>query len=135
MGGAHQWPKRFALKRLVNQYEAELVYDLRKINIDPATVSFEELELLVKIFARDPESWFQAAVNGWKYPVSHEWIVLANQYDMNAQLNSKRKPKPIARPWPSGNETKIGTARPDAREILQKAKAGNLEWHNKLTPM
>jgi len=135
LAGVCQSPKRIALRGLVNKYEAELVYDLRKLNIDPALVSFEELELLVKIFARDPNSWFQAAVNGWKYPVSHEWIVLANQYDMNAQINSKRKPKPMARPWPSGNEVKVGTTRPDARAILDKAKAGTLEWHNKHMPM
>ena len=135
MDGARQRPKRFALKGLVDQYEAELVYDLRRINVDPATVSVEELELLIKIFARDPNSWTQAALNGWKFPVSHEWILLANQYDMNAQINSKRKPKPIARPWPSGNESKLGTSRPDARAILTNAKAGSLEWHNKHMPM
>lgn len=135
MVGVCSRPKRIAFRELVSKYEAELVYDLRKINVDPSTVSFEELELLLKIFARDPNSWTQAAINGWKYPVSHEWMLLANQYDMNVQLNSKRKPKPIARPWPSGNETKIGTARPDARAILNKAKDGTLEWHNKHMPM
>lgn len=135
MVGVCQSPKRIALRGLIEKFEAELVFDLRKLNIDPATVSFEELELLVKILLRDPTSWLQAAVNGWKFPVSHEWILMANQYDMNAQINSKRKPKPMPRPWPSGNETKVGTTRPDARAILDNAKAGTLEWHNKLTPM
>lgn len=135
MVGVCKSPKRIALRGLIDKHEAELIVDLRKLNIDPSTIFFEELELIVKVLLRDPSSWFQAAVNKWKFPVSHEWILLANQYDMNAQINSKRKPKPIARPWPSDNEAKVGTTRPDARAILDNAKAGNLEWHNKLTPM
>lgn len=110
------------------------MFDLRRLNVDPATVSFDELYLLVQVLAKDPSSWLQAALHDWKHPASYEWIMLANLYDAYANVNSKNKHKPVQRPWPSAGETKIGTARRDARDILTKAKEGQLTWHNKPTP-
>ena len=113
-----------------------LVYDLRKINVDPGEVSLEELTLLVDVFMRDPQSWTHAALANWKHPIAQEWAVLAATYDLLAQVHSgKRKPKPFPRPWPDPNVKAKGKVRKDAREILKRAKDGELDWQNKPTPM
>jgi hypothetical protein len=49
--------------------------------------------------------------------------------------SGKRKPKPFPRPWPDPNVKTKGSARKDAREILKRAKDGDLNWQNKPTPM
>jgi len=110
---------------------------LRKLNINPAEVSVEELFLIVPMLLKDTTSWLQAAVNEWAYPVSRDWLVQVAQYDMNAQLNTRkgRKPQLYKKPWPEPNQNKFGKARPDAREILRRSKDGDLEWQNKPTPM
>lgn len=136
MDGAHSGPKRLQLKELVELYEAELCYDLRKLGINPAEVTLEELMLLIDPLMRDPMSWTHAAVAKWRHPISHEWAVLAATYDLLAQVHSgKRKPKPFPRPWPDPNVKAKGKVRKDARDILKRARDGELEWQNKPTPM
>ena len=136
MDGAHPGPKRAQLQELINNHEAELVYDLRKLGIDPHCVDFDELLLIVEMLIRDPQSWTGSALMKWKHPISHEWAVLAATYDLQAQVHSgKRKPKPFPRPWPDPNVKTKGSARKDAREILKRAKDGDLNWQNKHTPM
>lgn len=106
------------------------------MGIDPASVDFDELLLLVEMLIRDPNSWTGSAYAGWKHPITHEWAVLAATYDLLAQVNSgKRKPKPFPRPWPDPQSKSKGKVRKDAREILKRAKDGELDWQNKPTPM
>lgn len=132
MAGAHSGPKRFWLHSVIAEHEAELVYDLRKLGINPAKVKFDELVLLVDVLLRDPTSWLHAAVAGWKHPISYEWTVNVATYDLLAQVYSgKRKPKPYPRPWKDPNVKAKGKARKDAREILKRAKDGELDWQNK----
>jgi hypothetical protein len=133
--GAHKWPKRFWLQELVDKHEAELVYDLRKLGINPAKVDLDELSLLVDVLIRDPESWTHAALAEWKHPISYEWTVLVATYDLLAQVNSRRRPKPYPRPWPDGNAKTKGTVRKDARDILKRARDGELRWQSKPTLM
>lgn len=135
MDGAHPRPKRIHLSQIVRDHEAELVYDLRKLGINPAEVDLDELFLVVEMLLRDPTSWTGAATMNWKHPVSQEWAVLTATYDLLAQVNSKRKPKPFPRPWPQAHATTKGKTRKDARDILRRAKDGELEWQNKPTPM
>jgi hypothetical protein len=136
MDGAHPGPKRALLQELVNKHEAELVYDLRKLNIDPHKVDLDELILIVEMLIKDPTTWTGSALMKWKHPISYEWAVLAATYDLQAQVHSgKRKPKPFPRPWPDPNVKTKGSARKDAREILKRAKDGDLNWQNKHTPM
>lgn len=136
MDGAHQWPKRIWLQEVVKEHEAELVYDLRKLGVNPHEVDLDELLLLVEIFLRDPASWTHAAVSKWKHPITYEWTVAVATYDLLAQVNSgKRKPKPYPRPWPDANVKTRGLTRKDARDILKQAKDGDLEWQNKPTLM
>lgn len=136
MGGAHPGPKRIWLHRVVKDHEAELIYDLRKLGINPAEVDLDELILLVDVLLRDPTSWIHAAVAGWKHPISYEWTVLVALYDLFAQVHSgKKRPKPYPRPWKDPNVKSRGKARKDARDILKRAKDGELDWQNKPTPM
>ena len=90
----------------------------------------DELILLVDVLIRDPESWTHAAVAKWKHPISYEWTVLVATYDMLAQVNSRKKPKPYPRPWVDANVKSKGQSRPDAREILKRARDGDLKWQS-----
>lgn len=135
MDGAHSGPKRASLHEIVRLYEPELCYDLRKLGINPAEVTLEELLLIVEPLLRDPTSWTHAAIAKWKHPITHEWAVLAATYDLLAQVNSKRKPKPFPRPWPDPSVVSKGKTRKDARDILKRAKDGDLDWQSKPTPM
>ena len=125
-----QCPKRLFLERVVREHEGALVYDLRRINVDPNTVDYEELFLLATYLMKDSTSWLAAEMSEWEYPVSGEWLILANIHDIHMAVNSKDK-HTYPRPWTK--ERAVAT-RPDAREILKKAKEGNLEWQNKPMP-
>jgi len=136
LDGAHPRPKRAQLQELIKNHEAELVYDLRKLGIDPHSVDLDELILIMEMLIKDPTTWTGSALMKWKHPISYEWAVLAATYDLQAQVHSgKRKPKPFPRPWPDPNVKTKGSARNDAREILKRAKDGDLNWQNKHTPM
>lgn len=137
MDGAHPRPKRFILGQIVQDHEAELVYDLRKLGVNPAEVDLDELLLLVEMLLRDPTSWLHTAVAKWKHPISHEWTVLVSLYELLAQVNTRkgRKAPRFPKPWPDANVTAKGKTRKDAREILKRAKDGELDWQNKPTPM
>ena len=62
---------------------------------------------LTLMLLRDPESRLQAAIAEWEHPVSREWILMAETFDLAHAVASKRKPKPLPRPWPDGRK-KIG---------------------------
>ena len=59
---------------------------------------------------RDPTSWAHSAVAEWKHPVSHEYFVLADQFDAFTKVNFK-KPTPYPRPQPESGPSleRIGT--------------------------
>lgn len=108
-----------------------MAYDLRHllgVGIDDIgkTVSYREAVLLVAVLMREPESWLQAAVNGWQYPVSRDWVVAAHTYDLHAAVNSGKgsKPKPYPNPFPDKNRVKVGNANKrsaaEVRELLAK---------------
>lgn len=133
MVGAHSRPKRYALGELVKEYEAELVYDLRKLGINPREIDLDELILIVDMLLRDPSSWFHAAVAKWKHPITHEWSVMVSLWELLAQANTKkgRQAPRFQKPWPNPNATTKGKIRKDARDILKQAKDGELDWQNK----
>ena len=108
---------------------------MRKLGIDPAEVDLDELILIVEMLLKDPGSWTGSAVMNWKHPISYEWAVAAATYDLLAQVNSKRKPKPFPRPWPDANTKTKGKTRTNAREILKRARDGELQWQNRPTRM
>lgn len=84
------------------------------------TVSWVEAAHLVNVLLRDPESWLQAAHNGWSYPVPRVWELLAHLIDITLQINSKKgnKPKPLKRPWPDPGKKKVGRSGQDRARVL-----------------
>lgn len=118
------------LRELVEEHPAELAYDFRHrfglsyqdIGED---VSFLEAALLVSVLMRSPDSWLQASVSEWEYPVSREWIVASHTYDLTAMANSGKgkKPKPYPNPFP--NKAKVRSGKTDrspaeVRALLRK---------------
>lgn len=94
-----------------------------------------EVCALVGVLMQDPTSWLQAARNKWQHPIDYNWTISAATYDLLAQVNSKRKPKPWPRPWADNRQTKGNKVRKDARAILQRARDGEITWQNRHTPM
>ena len=107
---------------LAEKHPAEIRADFRtlyNVSFDDVggKVKWIEAIYLVSMLMRNPQSWLQAAVNGWKYPVDNAYMMLAETYDLLARVNSKNKPKPIPRPWPDTNKTKIGSTTRTREEI------------------
>lgn len=126
---------------ILDDHTAAFIYDFRNrfgLGLDDlgTTVPWSEVVYLVSVLIRDPSSWLQTSLNGWHHPVSYEWAALAAQYDLHAQVNSKRKPKPYPRPWDTGQGSgkRKGTVRADARDILARARLGGTQWQNRRTP-
>jgi hypothetical protein len=130
-----------AVLQILEDYKHAFTYDFRArfglgLNCLGDTVPWAEVVSLVSVLMSDPTSWLQTAKNSWQHPISYEWTIAAATYDLLAQVNSKKKPKPWPRPWGEPNTVRKGrNARRDARAILTKAKDGDLNWQNKHTPM
>jgi hypothetical protein len=126
---------------ILKDHRRALVYDLRsRFGVgyeDIGTkVPWNELVDLVAVLVRDPTSWLQTSISGWKHPISYDWTVLAAMYDLHAQVHSKRTPTPFPRPWPDHHgQNNRPVLRDDAREILKRAKEGKLTWQSKHTRM
>lgn len=73
---------------------------------------------------KNPSSWLQAAHNRWKYPVSYDWMIVAELFDLTHKVNSK-KAKPLKRPWPDPNETKIGKTVHSREDVLRNLERMN----------
>lgn len=72
----------------------------------------------------DVTSHVAAAAAGWPHPITREWAVLADVYDLLARVNSerKRKPKPYPRPWDK-NKKRFGRATRPQSEIRAALRA------------
>lgn len=119
--------------------ETAVVYDFRSrfglgLTDVHEKIGWRETCLLVSALMGDPSSFLQASARGWSHPISYEWPVVAATYDLLAQVNSKRKPKPYPRPWPKDSQSKKGTARKDGRDILARARKGEFKWQNRRMP-
>jgi hypothetical protein len=75
-----------------------------------------EVCMLVRMLMADTNSWLQAAVAGWDHPVSREWIIAAQSFDLAHAAASKHRPKPMPRPWPD-TKNKIGGKKTVRRSI------------------
>lgn len=103
----------FKLRELISEHEPALTYDFRTrfglaLSDIGYAVSLREAINLVSVLQVDPTSWLQASIHGWKHPVSFEWMLLAQLTDITLAVNSKGKPTPMPRPWPSKDMTRIG---------------------------
>ena len=87
----------------------------------PGHISASMIEVMIKAQTKEGDDGFLR-------------VFLAT-YDLLAQVNSRRKPKPYPRPWPDPNVRSKGKPQKNAREILKRARDGDLEWQKPLSPM
>lgn len=78
-----------------------------------------ELWRVTQVLAGDPSSQLAASLNGWPNPVSREFMVAADLYDVFVAANSKkgRRAKPYPRPWLDPGRKKYGRATRSQRDI------------------
>lgn len=89
---------------IIEEHPLELARDFReKFQVSfmsiGFSVRFDEAALLVVSLLRDTSSWLHAKLAGWEYPISREWLLTADLYDLQHASKSKRKTKPYPRPF------------------------------------
>jgi len=89
------------------------------------SLSYREAIHLVRELQSNPMSRLGAEVNGWSFPVSFEWMVLAELIDVTVQANSKRKPKPFPRPW-GNNQRRIGRTQLSRERVIELLTSENV---------
>lgn len=107
------------LWRRVSKRLPEVVADFRSIyHCSLYEVELREAYLLLAQLDSNPESRYTAAEQGWERPVSYEWLLLADLYDLQRQKASKRRSRPY--PRPTTKRTKLGGSnkRRSVKEIL-----------------
>lgn len=88
-------------------------------------LSYWEAIHLVRELQNNPQSKLGAAIQGWAFPVSFEWMALAELLDVTVQANSKRKPKPFPRPWGKG-EKRIGRTKLSRDRVIELLTSENV---------
>lgn len=73
----------------------------------------------MQVLTTDPSSHLAAAIAGWVHPVSREWLVLADLYDLTRKAAATRRTKDqrYPRPWEAPRRTRMGRATRPQREI------------------
>lgn len=71
-------------------------------------MSWSEAIRLSRVLARQPGTQIYAALVGWSYAASREFLALADVFDLLAQVNSKKKQKPYPRPWAAERSRTFG---------------------------
>lgn len=71
-------------------------------------MSHGEAIRLAGVLTSDPSSHVAASMAGWPHPVSREWLVAADLFDLQHRVAAGRKtPPPYPRPW-TRQATRIG---------------------------
>ncbi|MGG7510911.1 hypothetical protein [Plantibacter sp. YIM 135249] len=65
------------------------------------------MNAFITVSARSPESPLHAAIHGWDYPVSRDWMLLALIADSSEAKRLGKKFKPMKRPWPDRSTQQI----------------------------
>lgn len=115
------WRKRYSSGGILNlildikENEVELASDFRRFyNASIYDIGTEMLWregiMLVYGLKQNTQSQLFAKTNKWKYPVSSEWLVLADLIDVLIAANtSKGKPKSYPRPFKVGSKNVSGS--------------------------
>jgi hypothetical protein len=115
----------------MSDHPAEIAFDFRskfQISFEEIgnTVSYLEALMLTSVLLRDTTSWLGAARQGWKFPVSREWIVLQDHYNMTLGVNTKKRQKPYPTPWENSKGKKVGNVGGRSQqEILDRLELMN----------
>ena len=83
----------------------------------------KELWPLLAILLQRPDSFFHSKVAGWKFPASAEWMRLTDLVDVQRQAASKKRVKPLPRPWPDKNVARKGGRGKNQRRSLAEVRA------------
>lgn len=74
--------------------------------------------MLVQQLGSNPLSRFTAAEQGWERPVSYEWLILADLYDLQRAKASKRRSRPYPRPTTKRKKLGGSNKRRSVKELL-----------------
>jgi hypothetical protein len=124
---------RISLYQVTVEASLELTYDLYNIGVRPSeigtSIGWEESLALVTMIAQDTNTYTHAKLLKWKYPVSREYLAMADLYDLTVRINSKKKDiKPYPRPFKYEKEktNKIGNVEKLSKEeVLKKLRLMN----------
>lgn len=106
-------PPILTLLELWEEHRGAFEYDWRArfhlpLSDVPERMSWGEAWRVTHVLLGDPSSHAAAAVAGWEFPVTREWLVLADVVDVLLASNARkgRKPKPYPRPKPNGRKSR-----------------------------
>ena len=68
---------------------------------------------------QNTESWVHARLAKWDYPVSREWLVLAETWNLHAKVNSKRSAPTYPTPFPTANKGRVGKTNLPSQVVKQ----------------
>lgn len=128
-------PGILALLDLIDRHRGAFEYDwrtrfgvaLRDVGAD---MSWGEGWRLALHLAGDPSTAVGAAVGRLQYPVTREFLVTADVFDLLHKVNAKHTPKPYPRPWKRMESARVGGTKPPAmsqvsvRAVLAAARSG-----------
>lgn len=121
---------------LIEQHRGAFEYDWRArfglpLTCVPDEMGWAEAFRLTVVLAGDPSSQVAAAFAGWAHPVTRDFLVAADAYDLAARVAAgRRKPKPYPRPWGDKTKRTFGAGRgmsvADLRAVLdaQRTEGG-----------
>jgi len=104
---------------LIDAHRGAFEYDWRtrfhlSLEVVPESMGWDEALRLTQQLTLDPSSHVAAAVAGWAHPVSREWAVTADLFDLQHLVAAgKSKPKPYPRPWGKAGRKKLTMASPE----------------------
>ena len=78
---------------------------------------------MLAMLLQRPDSFFHAKVAGWKFPVSAEWMRLTDLVDVQRQRGSKKRVKPLPRPWPDKTVVRKGGKGKNQRRTLAEVRS------------
>lgn len=89
------------------------------INEVGLSVRYDEAQSLIVTLSQDPSSWFHAAKNKWKHPLTREGMVLLDLATMVLAKWSKRGSSPYPSPYPSKGTQTLGAAQQRTKSEVQ----------------
>jgi hypothetical protein len=118
------------LRKLAKTYPVEVAADLRQffgVSIDSLgrTTKWSEAQLLFAALIKMSESRLHAKLANWEYPVSREWALLRDIFDLQAAAQSKKRPKPYPAPWKQTTGKTMGKANQSRAHVLQQLQRMN----------
>jgi hypothetical protein len=88
----------------MQRHRGAFEYDWRSrfslpLTVIPKRMSYAEALRLTQLLVSDPSSQVFAALAGWSFPVSREWIVAADHRDSTEFGRVGRRARAYPRPW------------------------------------